>query len=346
MNWLTRIGIHKLIEFSLTLFGLSLIAFFMIRLTPGDPVLLMLGERGADQEQYQKMIEQLHLDKSILSQYIEFARSSLSADFGISTVTHQPVIKELMMRWPATIELGLMALLIAVVIGIPAGIIAAVKKNTFVDYLVMTSSVIGYSMPIFWWGLILIIFFSINLDITPVSGRLDIIYDIEPVTGFMLIDTLMPSVRADYGMDAFYSTLSHLILPALAMATIPLAVFARMTRSSMLEVLAEDYIRTAKAKGLSFMRIIWVHAFRNVLTTIITLGGILFISTVITGAILTETIFGWPGIGSYIVSSVYARDYPVIQASIILIGLFVIIVNILIDILYRFANPRLRIQTC
>ena len=210
----------------------------------------------------------------------------------------------------------------------------------------MTTSVIGYSMPIFWWGLILIIFFSINLNITPVSGRLDILYDIEPQTGFMLIDTLLPDVHAEYGMNAFYSALSHMILPAVAMATIPLAVFARMTRSSMLEVLSEDYIRTAKAKGLSFMRIIWVHAFRNVLTTIITLGGILFISTVITGAILTETIFGWPGIGSYIVSSVYARDYPVIQASIVLIGLFVVIINILIDILYRFANPRLRIQTC
>lgn len=346
MNLLLRIGIPKLAEFGLTLFGLSLIAFFMIRLTPGDPVLLMLGERGADQEQYQKMIEQLHLDKSIFLQYLEFARSSLRADFGISTVTHQPVIKELMARWPATIELGVVALLIAVVIGIPAGIIAAVKKNSMVDYVVMTSSVIGYSMPIFWWGLILIIFFSIDLNITPVSGRLDIIYDIEPQTGFMLIDTLLPNVRSDYGMNPFYSALSHMILPAVAMATIPLAVFARMTRSSMLEVLSEDYIRTAKAKGLSFMRIIWVHAFRNVLTTIITLGGILFISTVITGAILTETIFGWPGIGSYIISSVYARDYPVIQASIVLIGLLVVIINILIDILYRYANPRLRIQTC
>lgn len=346
MNWLTRIGIPKLAEFSLTLFGLSLIAFFMIRLTPGDPVLLMLGERGADQVQYQKMIEQLQLDKSIFSQYLEFARSSLNADFGTSTVTHQPVIRELMARWPATIELGVAALLIAIVIGIPAGILAAVKKNSWIDYAVMTSSVIGYSMPIFWWGLILIIFFSIDLNITPVSGRLDIIYDIEPRTGFMLIDALMPSVRTEYGMSAFYSALSHMILPSVAMATIPLAVFARMTRSSMLEVLSEDYIRTAKAKGLSFMRIIWVHAFRNVLTTIITLGGILFISTVITGAILTETIFGWPGIGSYIVSSVYARDYPVIQASIVLIGLFVVLINILIDILYRFANPRLRIQTC
>ena len=346
MNWITSIGIRKLFEFGLTLFGLSLIAFFMIRLTPGDPVLLMLGERGADQEQYQKMLEQLHLNESTLSQYMKFASSSLSADFGVSTVSHQPVLRELMSRWPATIELGIAALLIAVLIGIPAGIIAAIKKNTTIDYLVMTTSVIGYSMPIFWWGLILIICFSINLNITPVSGRLDLVYDIEPVTGFMLIDSLLPNVRAEHGFGAFNSALSHLILPATAMATIPLAIFARMTRSSMLEVLSEDYIRTAKAKGLTFARIIWVHAFRNVLTTIITLGGILFVSTVITGAILTETIFGWPGIGSYIVSSVYARDYPVIQASIMLIGLFVVVVNIGIDMLYRLANPRLRIQTC
>lgn len=345
MNWLAGIGLRKLTEFGLTLFGLTLIAFFMIRLAPGDPVLLMLGERGADQEQYQKMLAELHLDKSVASQYVEFATSTLRADFGESTVSHQPVINELMARWPATIELGLVALFIAILVGIPAGVVAAIKKNTFIDYLVMASSVIGYSMPIFWWGLILIIFFSINLDIAPVSGRLDLNYDIEPVTGFMLIDTLLPSAREDFGWAPFYSALSHLMLPAIAMATIPLAVFARMTRSSMLEILSEDYIRTAKAKGLSFMRIIWVHAFRNVLTTIITLGGILLVSTVITGAILTETIFGWPGVGSYIVSSVYARDYPVIQASIILIGLFVVVINILIDILYRVANPRLRIQT-
>ena len=346
MNGMIHLGIRKSIEFGLTLLGLSLIAFFMIRWAPGDPVLLMLGERGADQQQYQQMMERLQLDRPVLTQYIEFIKSSLSADFGVSTVSQQPAVRELMARWPATIELGLFSLLIAMVIGIPAGVIAAIKKNTLVDYLVMTTSVVGYSMPIFWWGLILIICFSINLDLAPVSGRLDLVYDVEPITGFMLIDTLMPVPYGDYGFAAFQSALAHLVLPAVAMATIPLAVFARMTRSSMLEVLSEDYIRTAKAKGLSFMRIIWFHAFRNVLTTIVTVGGILFISTAITGAILTETIFGWPGIGSYIVSSVYARDYPVIQASIVLIGLFVVITNMLIDLLYRQINPRLRIQTC
>lgn len=338
-------GIRRLIELGITLLGLTVIAFFMIRLAPGDPVLLMMGERGADPMQYQKMQEQLQLDQSLLSQYLEFAKSAAQADFGVSIVSQESVSKELFTRWPATVELGMLALLMAFIIGIPAGVIAAIKRNTVIDYAVMVVSVVGYSMPIFWWGLILIIFFSINLDLTPVSGRLDLLYDIEHVTGFMLIDTLLPQARSDYGLAAFYSALGHLFLPAFAMATIPLAVFARMTRSSMLEILSEDFIRTAKAKGLSFKRIVWVHAFRNVITTLITVSGILFISTVITGAILTETIFGWPGIGNYIVGSVYARDYPVIQASIVLIGVFVVLINLVIDMLYRLANPRMRSQS-
>lgn len=333
---------NRYFELLVTLVSVTLIAFFMIRLAPGDPVLLMIGERGADQAQYREMVDRLNLNGSLISQYWRFITSSLQGDLGVSIVSQRPILGELLARWPATIELGLCALLLSIFIGVPAGVIAAINRNRMVDYLIMSGSLLGYSMPIFWWGLILIIFFSIGLDITPVSGRIDLLYDIEPVTGFMLIDTLLTQPRQEYGISAFASSLMHLVLPAFAMATIPIAVFARMTRSSVLEVLSEDYIRTARAKGLSGFRVIWVHAFRNALIPVVTVGGILFVTTVITGAILTETIFGWPGIGSYIVSSVYARDYPVIQGSVLLIGIFVILVNLFIETVYKWVNPRLR----
>ncbi|QZO15130.1 ABC transporter permease [Pseudoalteromonas piscicida] len=333
---------NRFFSLLVTLLGISFLAFFLIRLAPGDPVMLLIGERGADAEQYQAMVAQLGIDRPLFSQFLIFMGNAVTGDFGSSVVSRQPVLNELLARWPATIELGVSAMVIALLLGIPAGVIAALNRNKVVDFVVMAASLVGYSMPIFWWGLILILFFSIGLDLTPVSGRVNILYDIEPVTGFMLIDSLLPNVYQEYGFTAFLSALSHLILPAFAMATIPIAVFARMTRSSMLEVLGEDYIRTAKAKGLSHYRIIWIHALRNALIPIVTVGGILFITSVITGAILTETIFGWPGIGSYLVNSVYARDYPVIQGAILLIGVFVILTNSVIEQLYLIANPKMR----
>ncbi|GEM74835.1 ABC transporter permease [Vibrio sagamiensis] len=332
---------NRFFSFLMTLLGISFLAFFLIRLAPGDPVMLLIGERGADIKQYQAIVSELGFEQPILSQFLIFIKNAITGDFGSSVVSRQPVLDELLSRWPATIELGVSAILIALILGIPAGVIAALNRNKIVDFVVMASSLVGYSMPIFWWGLILILVFSIGLDLTPVSGRIDILYDIEPVTGFMLLDTLIPNNRMNYGFEAFFSAVSHLILPAFAMATIPIAVFARMTRSSMLEILGEDYIRTARAKGLSHYRVIWIHALRNALIPIVTVGGILFISSVITGAILTETIFGWPGIGSYLVSSIYARDYPVIQGSILIIGLFILITNIFIERLYLIANPKM-----
>ncbi|WP_299580810.1 ABC transporter permease [uncultured Microbulbifer sp.] len=332
-------GLRRPLEMATTLLGVTLLAFFLIRVAPGDPVLLLIGERGSDPEQYREMVVRLGLDNSLIVQYLQFVVSALQGDLGVSVVSQQSVIGELLARWPATIELGVSALLIACLLGVPAGVIAAVYRNSVADFLIMSVSIFGYSIPVFWWGLVLIMCFSIGLDITPVAGRIDILYDIPPVTGFMLMDTLAPQVVQEYGFSAFGSALGHLVLPALTMATIPLAVFARTTRSSMLEVLSEDYVRTARAKGLSEFRVIWRHAFRNALIPIVTVGGVLFVTTVITGAILTETIFAWPGVGRYIVNSVYARDYPVIQASILLIGIFVVLVNGLIDYLYGAINP-------
>ena len=205
----------------------------------------------------------------------------------------------------------------------------------------MTGSLVGYSMPIFWWGLILIIVFSVNLGLTPVSGRISVLYDIEPLTGFMLIDSLQKEVIEEEGFSAFISALKHLILPSIAMGTIPLAVIARMTRSSLLEVLKEDYIRTAKSKGLSPFYVICKHALRNALVPITTVIGLMF-GSIITGAILTETIFSWPGIGKWILDAVNGRDYPVIQGGVLFIGFIVVTINLTVDILYSIINPKMR----
>jgi dipeptide transport system permease protein len=325
-----------------SLLGVTLIAFFVVRAAPGDPVLLMVGERGADPVQYRAMVSRLGLEKPLVYQYVRFIGAATRGDLGTSIVTGQPVGSELLRRWPASIELGAVAILIALLIGIPAGVIAAIHRNRLFDRVVTVGSLIGYAMPIFWLGLVLILLFSLWLGITPVSGRLDVAYDVAPVTGFMIVDTLLPAAFADYGMTAFYSALQHLALPALTMSVVPIAVFARTSRSSMIEVLLEDYIRSARAKGLDESRVIWVHAIRNALLPIITVGGLFFVNAAIAGAIITETIFGWAGIGSYIVSSVNARDYPVIQGSILLIGVLVLLVNAAVDQLYRAANPKMR----
>jgi dipeptide transport system permease protein len=227
-------------------------------------------------------------------------------------------------------------MLFALIVGLPAGVFAALRRGTAVDHGVMGTALTGYSMPIFWWGLILIMVFSVKLGWTPVSGRIAVEYDIPHVTGFMLIDAMMST---DEG--AFKSALSHLILPAIVLGTIPLAVVARMTRSSMLEVLREDYIRTARAKGLSPGRVIVVHALRNALIPVVTVIG-LQVGTLLAGAVLTETLFSWPGIGKWLIDAIGRRDYPVVQGGILMIATLVIFVNLVVDLLYGVLNPRIR----
>lgn len=321
-----------------TFLGVSILSFGLIRFVPGDPVLLLLGERGASPELYLKMQKGLGLDKPILTQYSLFLKNVLQGDFGTSVVSKQPVLDEFIDRFPATLELGLTALGLAIIFGIPFGIFAAINRNKFPDYSVMGLALIGYSMPIFWWGLVLILIFSVTLGITPVAGRLSVMYDIDHVTGFMLIDTLLSS---EDKWPAFLDAIKHLTLPAIAMGTIPLAVIARMTRSSMLEVIGEDYMRTAKAKGLPKIKIITVHGLRNALIPVVTIIGLMF-GSIITGAILTETIFSWPGIGKWMVASVTARDYPVIQGGILFIAGMIIIINMLIDLVYVVVNPKMK----
>ncbi|HEX2531171.1 MAG TPA: ABC transporter permease subunit [Burkholderiaceae bacterium] len=322
-----------------TFLGITLLVFSLIHLIPGNAVEAMSGERGMDPARYAQLLHEFGLDRPLHAQYLDYLGNVLSGDLGHSITTHEPVLQEFLILFPATLELSLCAILFALLVGLPAGILAALKRNTALDYSVMGVSLAGYSMPVFWWALLLILLFSVTLGWTPVSGRIDVAYDIAPVTGFMLVDSLLAD---DAG--AFRSAASHLILPAIALGTIPLAVIARMTRSAMLEVLREDYVRTARAKGLSPLRVIGVHAFRNALIPVITVVG-LQVGTLLAGAILTETIFSWPGIGKWLVEAIHRRDYPVVQGGILLSASIIIFVNLAVDLLYGVVNPRIRHQS-
>jgi dipeptide transport system permease protein len=319
-----------------TFIGITIMAFFLIRLVPGDPIETMAGERGITAERHEKLKRDYGFDQPLAVQYGIYVSRVFQGDLGKSFITSTPVLEEFRTLFPATMELAISAMLFAILIGLPVGVLAAVKRNSILDHGVMGVSLVGYSMPIFWWGLLLIILFSVQLGVTPVSGRIDVLYYVEPVTGFLLIDTLLSEDRG-----AFASALSHLILPALVLGTVPLAVVARMTRSAMLEVLGEDYIRTARAKGLPPSRVIGVHALRNALIPVVTVIG-LQIGTLFTGAILTETIFSWPGVGKWLIDAISRRDYPVLQGGILLIGLIVMAVNLLVDVTYGLINPRMR----
>ncbi len=319
-----------------TFIGMTLLTFVMIRLIPGDPIEILAGEHGIDPARHEMLRHQYGFDKPVLVQYALYLDRVAHGDLGKSISTRQPVLLEFSQLFPATIELSVCAMFFAVILGLPAGILAATRRGRFLDHSVMGASLVGYSMPIFWWALLLILFFSVFLGWTPVSGRIDIDYDFPPVTGFMLIDSLLS------GQDgAFLSALSHLILPMIVLGTIPLAVIARMTRSSMLEVLNEDYIRTAKAKGLSPPRVVWIHALRNALIPVITVIG-LQVGTLMAGAILTETVFSWPGVGRWLIGSIYRRDYWVLQGGVLLVASVVILVNLFVDLLYGLVNPRIR----
>ncbi|HWL56391.1 MAG TPA: ABC transporter permease subunit [Paracoccus sp. (in: a-proteobacteria)] len=331
-----RFILSKLLYLIPTMLGITLVAFSFIRLLPGDPVLLMAGERGVSPERYAQISAQLGYDKPIWQQYFTYLGNLLQGDLGNSIVTKKPVLAEFLSLFPATVELAVVAIIIATMIGVPVGVIAAIKRGSWFDQISMTGALVGFSMPIFWWGLLLIIMFSGILQWTPVSGRISLMYFFPQVTGFMLIDSLLSGQKG-----AFTSAVSHLILPSIVLATIPLAVIARQTRSAMLEVMGEDYVRTARAKGLSTRRVIGVHALRNAMIPVITTIG-LQIGVLMAGAILTETIFSWPGIGKWMIDSISRRDYPVVQSGLLLIAGIVMIVNLIVDLTYGLINPRIR----
>jgi len=317
-----------------TFIGMTLLAFMMIRLVPGDPIETLAGERGIDPARHAELVRAYGLDQPLLVQYGRYIGRVLHGDLGKSMITQAPVLEEFRALFPATVELALCAVVFALVLGIPAGMLAAVRRNSIFDHGVMGISLTGYSMPIFWWGLLLILLFSVQLGWTPVSGRIDVKYFLEPVTGFLLVDAWLSGEKG-----ALRSALTHLVLPAIVLGTNPLAIIARMTRSAMLEVLGEDYIRTARAKGLSALRVVALHAFRNALIPVVTVIG-LQVSVLFTGAILTETIFSWPGVGKWMIEAISRRDYPVLQGGLLLLGGVVMAVNLAVDLTYGIINPR------
>lgn len=319
-----------------SLLGVSLCVFVLVRLIPGDPVLLMMGERGLDPVFYQAALTRLGLDRPLPVQFLHYLQAIAAGDLGQSLVSQMPVWDEFRQLFPATLELTLCALLLASVLGLLIGIVAALWRGQWIDHLLTGAALTGYSMPIFWWGLMLIMLFSVQLGWTPVSGRIDLAFDVPVRTGFMLIDSLF---SPDEG--AWRSALAHLVLPGIVLATIPLAVIARMTRSALLDVLREDYIRAARARGLSPVRIILRYALRNALLPIVTVVG-LQLGGLLAGAVLTETLFSWPGVGKWLIDAIGRRDYPVVQGGILLIAVLMIAVNLVVDLLYAAINPRIR----
>jgi len=321
-----------------TLIGISIVSFGLIRVLSVDPVTLLSGEYAMTPERHAELMHQFGFDRPLWQQYLSYLWGVLHGDFGTSLATKTPVLTQFLTLFPATLELSICAILLAIVLGVPAGIFAAVKRGSWFDQFATGTALVGYSMPIFWWGILLIIVFAGVLHWTPVSGRIDLLYYFKPVTGFMLIDSLLSGQKG-----AFQSAVSHLILPTIVLATIPLAVIARQTRSAMLEVLGEDYIRTARSKGLSLSRVIGLHAFRNALIPVVTTIG-LQIGLLMAGAVLTETIFSWPGVGKWMIDAIGHRDYAVVQGGLLIIAVIIMMVNLVVDLLYAVINPRVRVQ--
>lgn len=318
-----------------TLIGVSILVFLMLQLIPGDPAQVMLYPKGTPEE-IAELRHELGLDKPLHIQYIQWVTGAARLDLGNSVQTGEAVLEIIADRFPATIELTVAAMFIALVVGIPLGVFAAQKRNSFIDYLCITVSLFGVSIPVFWLGLMLIFVFAGILGWLPVSGRISMGVSIPDITGLYIVDTLLAG-----RLSLFWDALKHLILPAASLATVPLALVVRVTRSSMLDVLSEDYIRTARAKGLPYRKVIFKHALRNALIPVITVAG-LKVGTLLGGAILTETVFAWPGIGLLVVNSIADRDYPLIQGIVFIIALVFIAINLLVDILYAYIDPRIR----
>lgn len=332
-----RYLVKRSVTLLFVLLGVSLLVFGFVRLIPGDPAVVMLGER-ATPENVARVRTQLGLDKPIYEQYLIFIANALRGDLGTSVLRQEPVTQEVIRRFPATIELAFGAMIIATLLGVPLGILSAVKRNSWFDASSMVFALTGVSMPVFWLGLMLIFLFAVMLHWLPSGARLDANAQYEPITNFILLDSLLQG-----NLTLFAQGLRHLILPAIALATIPMAIIARMTRSSMLEVLNQDYIRTARAKGLRERKVILSHALRNALLPVITVVG-LQVGILLSGAILTETVFSWPGIGRWLVDAIYARDYPIIQGVTLFIAIIFVVINLVVDVLYTVVDPRVRLE--
>ncbi len=330
-----RYAIKRFLTIVPVLLGVSLIVFSFTHLIPGDPAVAMLGERATPQR-VTEVRAQLGLDRPLYTQYFIYVGKILHGDLGASILRGDSVLRDLVRRFPATVELATSAILIAIVVGVPMGIIAAVWRNSLFDGLSRLIALTGVSMPIFWLGLMLAWFFGVVLHWLPTGFRLGTEVSLTPVTNLYILDSLLTN-----NPQALASSLRHLILPALALSTIPMAVIARMTRASLLEVLSQDYIRTAESKGLPQQAVILRHAMRNALLPVMTVTG-LQVGRLLSGAILTETIFSWPGIGLWIYEAIQARDYPIVQGATLFIATIFVTVNLITDLLYAAVDPRIK----
>jgi len=321
----------------LTFIGLTAITFVIGRMMPADPVLAIVGDR-ASQEVYDQVYLQLGLDKPVYIQYLRYLEQLVEGDLGTSIMTAQPVLDDIIRFFPATLELATVATLLGIFVGIPMGVLAAVHQGRWPDHIVRVISLIGYSAPIFWLGMVALLIFYANLGWVAGPGRLDVFYDgiVQPTTGILMIDAAMSGE-----WDIFYNALSHLVLPATILGTFALAYIARMTRSFMLDQLSQEYILTARVKGMPERKVIWGHAFRNVLVQLITIIGLTYAS-LLEGSVLTETVFSWPGIGQYITNSLFNNDMNAVLGGTIVVGACFVGINMLSDLLYRLVDPRIR----
>jgi len=329
--------IRRLLSLIPTLLGVSIIVFLFLRMIPGDPALALAGEH-ASEENVERIREEFGLNKPLHEQYFTYVGKVLRGDLGRSILSRRPISEELKTRFPATIELSICALIVALVVGLPAGIISATKRNSIFDNIAMVGSLLGISMPIFWLGLMLNWFFAVQLGWLPSVTRLDSGIELQRITNLLIIDSILTG-----NAEALLNAVQHLILPAVALGTIPMAIIARMTRSAMLEVLEQDYVRTARAKGLRERAVIIRHALGNALLPVITIVG-LQVGVLLSGAVLTETIFAWPGIGRWLYLSILSRDYPIVQGMALFITILFLIVNLLVDISYAMVDPRIRYE--
>jgi len=332
-----RYAIRRGLTIVPVLLGVSVLVFSFIHLIPGDPALTMLGER-ATPEKVAEVRARLGLDRPIWQQYVLYIGRALQGDLGVSIIRGDPVASDLLRRFPATVELAMAAIVVAIALGIPIGVASAVWRNSLLDSLARLGALTGVSMPIFWLGLVLAWFFGVQLRVLPTGFRLSSGTTFVPWTNFVILDALLQRDG-----PTLVDAIRHLILPALALATIPLAVIARMTRASMLEVLSREYIRTAEAKGLSRRVVIMRHALRNALLPVLTVVG-LQVGRLLAGAILTETIFSWPGIGLWVYESIESRDYAIVQGVSLFIAVIVVGVNLLTDVLYAAVDPRIKYE--
>ena len=328
---------RRLLRLIPVLLGISLIVFLMISLTPGDPVEIMLGDQHVTPEMEQALREDMGLDLPIHERYFKFLSNASKGNFGRSFFHRRPVMEVILERLPATIELTLCAMVMAMVISIPLGVLSAVKKGTLYDKTSVVTAMTGVSMPGFWFGIILIIIFAINLQWLPVSGRSVFALRVPSITGMLLIDTLLAG-----RMDSFMDAVKHLILPTITLGMAMGATLMQVTRASMMEVLKQDYILFAEAKGLKRTRVTFFHALKNALIPTVTVAAIQT-GQLLGGNMIIETIFGWPGVGSLVVRAIFSRDYPLVQAAVLIYVLIYVIMNFVADLLYTVLNPKVRI---